>query len=56
MFDFTSGSGSGTLCHVAHWWKKKAQKRWEKLRSDGRIRPNLEFWNADNIDTLDIIR
>jgi len=42
--------------NLTKWWKKKAQKRWEKLRSDGRIRPNLEFWNADNIDTLDIIR
>jgi len=36
------------------WWKKKASKRYEKLKSEGRIRTKLEIWEpgAD----LEIIR
>ena len=42
--------------NLISWWKKKAQKRWEKLRAEGRIRKDLEYWNSSNIETLDIIR
>ena len=37
------------------WWKKKASKRYEKLKSDGRLRTTLETWNV-NPDEIDIIR
>ena len=31
------------LDYMYEWWKKKAQKRWEKLNSEGRIRTELEI-------------
>jgi len=42
--------------NIVNWWKKKAQKRWENIRADGRLRKDLEFWTLDNIDKIDIIR
>ena len=42
--------------NLTKWWKKKAQKRWENVKANGKLRRELEFWNADNIDKLDIIR
>ena len=37
------------------WWKNKASKRYEKLKSEGRLRTKLETWNT-NPDEIDIIR
>ena len=51
-----SNYDSYSFDNLISWWKNKAQKRWEKLRAEGRIRKNLEFWNSSNIETLDIIR
>ena len=42
--------------NLTKWWKVKAQKRWENVKANGKLRRELEFWSADNIDKLDIIR
>lgn len=42
--------------NIIAWWKKKASARYDSLKSDGRLRTNLEFWNSDTIDKIDIIR
>ena len=44
------------LENVIDWWKKKAVKRYDNLVSDGRIRKDLEVWNSETIDKIDIIR
>ena len=41
---------------LAGYWRKKAQKRYENLKADGRLRDELEFWTPKSIDTIDIIR
>jgi hypothetical protein len=45
-----------TFENVIKYWKKKAQKRFENLKADGRLRKELEFWTPQTIDTIDIIR
>jgi hypothetical protein len=42
--------------NLVKWWKIKAQKRWENVKKDGRLRKDLEFWTVNNIDKIDIIR
>ena len=42
--------------NIISWWKKKATSRYENLRSEGRLRRNLEIWNEDSIGKIDIIR
>ena len=38
---------------VVEWWKKKASTRFENLKSDGRLRTELETWNKNmNIDII----
>lgn len=37
------------------WWRKKASKRWESLKKDGRLRTELELW-TDMDSIKDIIR
>lgn len=44
------------LDNVVKWWKKKASKRYEKLKLDGRLRKELEVWNKDTMNKIDIIR
>ena len=44
------------LENVIDWWKKKAVKRYSNLVSDGRIRKDLEVWNSETINKIDIIR
>ena len=44
------------LENVLSYWKKKATKRYESLKADGRLRTELEVWRRDNIDKIDIIR
>ena len=44
------------LPEIIKWWKKLAAKRHNNLMSDGRIRKELEVWNHDTIDKIDIIR
>tara|TARA_Y100000593_G_scaffold54358_2_gene101617 strand:+ start:761 stop:1897 length:1137 start_codon:yes stop_codon:yes gene_type:complete len=40
---------------VVKWWKKLAGKRYSKLKSEDRLRTDLETWNV-NADEIDIIR
>ena len=37
-------------------WKKLATKRYNNVVSDGRIRKELEVWNQDSMNKIDIIR
>jgi len=41
--------------NMIDWWKKKAGKRYESLKSDGRLRSVVETWNT-NAEDIDIIR
>ena len=43
------------LEHIIAWWKKKATKRYDNLKQDGRLRTKLETWSI-NPDEIDIIR
>lgn len=43
------------LENVIEWWRKKASKRYENLKSDNRLRTQIETWNV-NADDIDIIR
>lgn len=42
------------LENIIAWWKKKAQKRWESLKADGKLRTQLEI-QGTGMD-IDIIR
>ena len=44
------------LENVIDWLIKKAVKRYSNLVSDGRIRKDLEVWNSETINKIDIIR
>jgi len=40
--------------NLIKWWKNKASTRYESLKSEGRLRTELELWNKDM--EIDIIR
>jgi len=42
------------LENIIFWWKKKATKRYEKLKSEDRFRTKVELWTDD--DEIQIIR
>lgn len=42
------------LENIISWWKKKAAKRYEKLKQEGRFRDKVELWTDD--DEIQIIR
>ena len=42
------------LDNIVKWWKKKASKRYQKLKEDGRFRNKVELWTDD--DDIQIIR
>ena len=42
------------LENIISWWKKKATKRYEKLKQEGRFRTKVELWTED--DDIQIIR
>ena len=42
------------LDNIISWWKKKAGKRYEKLKSEGRFRTEVELWTEDK--DIQIIR
>ena len=44
------------LENVIKWWRKKATKRYESLKKDGRLRTKIEVWKKDNMSKIDIIR
>ena len=42
--------------NIIRWWKKKATSRYENLVADGRLRREMEIWNEQSIESIDIIR
>ena len=42
------------LENIIAWWKKKAGKRYDKLKAEGRFRYNVELWTED--EDIQIIR
>ena len=42
------------LDNILTWWKKKATKRYDKLKAEGRFRDKVELWTQD--DDIQIIR
>ena len=42
------------LDNIISWWKKKATKRYDKLKQEGRFRDKVELWTND--DDIQIIR
>ena len=42
------------LENIISWWKRKATKRYETLKKDGRFRDKVELWTED--DDIQIIR
>jgi len=42
------------LDNIISWWKRKATKRYETLKRDGRFRDKVELWSQD--DDIQIIR
>jgi len=42
------------LENITKWWKKKATKRYNKLKEEGRFRTKVELWTDD--DDIQIIR
>ena len=41
---------------VVAWWKKLATKRYNKMIAENKVRTELEVWNQDTMDKIDIIR
>ena len=39
---------------LIEWWRKNAIKRYNKVKSEGRLRHDLEIWTRDS--NIDIIR
>ena len=44
------------LENIILWWKKNATKRYNNVVADGRVRKELEVWNSDSMNKIDIIR
>ena len=44
------------LDNVIKWWRKLAVKRYNNITQDGRLRKELEVWNQDTMNKIDIIR
>ena len=44
------------LENVIAWWKKNATKRYNKMCSENKLRHELEVWNRDSMNKIDIIR
>jgi len=44
------------LSDIIKWWKKLATKRYNNICADGRLRKELEVFNKESMDKIDIIR
>jgi len=42
------------LDYMFEWWKNKAQRRFEKLKTEGRVRTNLEIYTKNSIDNKEV--
>jgi len=41
---------------VVAWWKKLATKRYNKMIAENKVRTELEVWNKDTMNKIQIIR
>ena len=41
---------------IISWWRKKASRRYETIRDEGRVRMEQEIFKKDTAPTFDIIR
>ena len=44
------------LENVIKWWKKLATKRYNKMIAENKVRKELEVWNKNTMNNIDIIR
>ena len=44
------------LDNIVTWWKKKATKRYNKMILEKKVRKELEVWNQNTMNKIDIIR
>ena len=44
------------LENMLNWWRNKASNRYENLVKENSIRKELEVWNEETMNTIDIIR
>ena len=44
------------LENIINWWKKKATSRYNNLKVKNKVRKELEVWNAETMNKIDIIR
>ena len=44
------------LENVIKWWKKLATKRYNKIIAENKVRKELEVWNKNTMNKIDIIR
>tara|TARA_E500000178_G_C17007963_1_gene749134 strand:- start:1059 stop:2171 length:1113 start_codon:yes stop_codon:yes gene_type:complete len=44
------------LENIVKWWKKNATKRYNKMIAENKVRKELEIWNQDTMNKIDIIR
>ena len=44
------------LENIINWWKKKATSRYNNLKAKNKVRTELEVWNAESMNKIDIIR
>ncbi len=44
------------LENMIQWWKRKASNRYQKLVSENYLRTDIEVWNSNTMNTIDIIR
>ena len=44
------------LENIIQWWKRKATSRYENLKKENKVRKELEVWNAETMNKIDIIR
>jgi len=42
-----------SLEKLVEYWKNKAQKRWEKLNSENRLKEGLEVYSIEKIEQMD---
>ena len=47
-----------SLENMIEWWKKKAQKRFETLKNENRLRHEMEIYTAERIESgnVDMVR
>jgi len=44
------------LENIIDWWKKKATSRYNNLKLENKVRKELEVWNSETMNDIDIIR